>query len=88
MGIAIPIAATAIALPACAIARLGLAYLVGFYCGVTRTKSHLIFTVIDASNLQIAAFVASATWVAWALSTSPETSLVLESRRGQRLGSV
>ena len=65
MGIAVPLVVTAIALPASAVARLGLAYLIGVYCGVTRTKCSLPLSLIDASNVKVASFVASAAWVAW-----------------------
>ena len=68
MAIAVPIVATAAALPACALGRLALAYLIAFYCGVTRTESSIVFSVVDASNVKVAAFLVSAIWAAWALS--------------------
>ena len=67
MPIAIPIIATLLAWPISIAARLGLASLLGFYCGVARSESGIIFALARTSSAKMATFFASAIWAAWVL---------------------
>ena len=67
MGIAIPIIATAAAWPVVATARVGLASLIGLYCGATRADNRLISARARPSSAEIALFLVGAVWAAWGL---------------------
>ena len=67
MGIAIPVIATAAAWPVSAFARVGLAFLIGFYCGAGRADNKLIIALTRTSSTTMALFAVCAIWVAWAL---------------------
>jgi hypothetical protein len=67
MGIAFPIISTAAAWPVLAAARIGLALLIGLYCGVTKSDAAAMIKLADTSSVRIALFLTSAVWTAWAI---------------------
>ena len=67
MPITIPILATVAVWPVCAAARVGLAWLIGLYCGATNGDNRVMVQLARTSSVEIALYAISTVWVAWGI---------------------